>query len=126
MVDEKYVKELEETISRFMAPLKNIPFPIVIKAISGFSVIPFNQNDQSDKALLEKLVKAMKNATKTANQTGIFTNRPNEVGNHIEPFVRQALNDLGLSASTPFTTSGKHKAAGYPDIEIKEPDGRLM
>lgn len=125
MVDEKYVKDLEETISKFMAPLKNLPFPIVIKAISGYSVVPFNQNDKKDKTLLDKLVKALGKATKTANQTGIFTNRPNEVGNHIEPFVRDALNELGMKASIPTTPEGKHQSAGYPDVEMHDSDDRV-
>lgn len=125
MVDERYVKNLEETISKFMAPLRDIPFPIVIKAISGFSIVPFNKDDKSDKVLLEKLVKAMRKATKIANQTGIFTDRPNEVGNHIEPFVRDALNELDMKATIPLTKSGKHKSAGYPDIEILDTDRRV-
>lgn len=124
MTDEKYVRDLKETISKFMAPLKNVPFPIVINAISGYSVVPFNKDDTADEILLEKLVKAMKKATKAANRTGIFANRPNEVGNYIEPFVRNALNELGIKATIPTTTSGKHKAAGYPDIELRDSDGR--
>jgi hypothetical protein len=125
MVDGQYVKNLEETISKFMAPLKDIPFPIVIRVISGFSIVPFKKSNKADKALLEKLIKAMRKATKTANKTGIFTDRPNEVGNHIEPFVRDALNELGMKATIPLTKSGKHKAAGYPDIEILDTDGRI-
>jgi hypothetical protein len=125
MVDEKYVKDLEETISKFMAPLKDIPFPIVIKAISGFSIVPFNPDVKADRILLEKLIRAMKKATKSANQTGIFANRPNEVGNHIEPFVRDALNEIGMKATIPTTSHGKHKSAGYPDIELHDTDNRV-
>jgi len=124
-INEKYVKDLEETISKFMAPLKNIPFPIVIKAISGYSVVPFNSSDKKDRVLLEKLVRALSKATKTANRTGIFANRPNEVGNHIEPFVRDALNELGMKATIPTTSEGKHQSAGYPDVEMRESDGRV-
>jgi len=75
---------------------------------------------------LDKLIKAMKIATKTANQTGIFTNRPNEVGNHIEPFVRDAINIQGLKATIPITGSGKHKAVGYPDIEVRDNGGDVI
>ena len=124
-VDESYVRDLEEAISKFMAPLKDIPFPVVIKSLSGYSVMPFNQNDDVDRSLLQKLSKAMAKATKKVNEDGIFSNRPNEVGNQIEPFVRQALNDLGLTATIPKTKRGVHKSAGYPDIEIKEDNGRI-
>jgi hypothetical protein len=116
--DEKYIKELEETISKFLSPLKDIPLSVVIKALTGYSVIPFDKQDRADSELLEKLVKAMQRGSKAAYDEGIFTNRPNEVGNHIEPFVRMALNDIGVSASIPRTKRGIHKAAGYPDIEI--------
>lgn len=124
-IDENYVKELEQTISKLLAPLKDIPFPIVIKAISGYSVVPFYKTNSSDNALLSKLATAMQKAIKTANEEGIFTDRPNEVGNNIEPFVRDALNEIGLVATTPITTSGKHKASGYPDVEIREKSGRV-
>jgi len=86
---EKYIKELEETISQFLKPLKDIPFKIVIKAVSGCKVIPFDKDDPKDQQLLKDL---------NANQKGIFTRRENEVGNHIEPFMIDALNKIGLKA----------------------------
>ena len=54
MVDDKdkYIRELEGAISKFMAPLRNIPFPIAIKVISGFKVVPFRGKDKKDKELL--------------------------------------------------------------------------
>ncbi|HOO14494.1 MAG TPA: hypothetical protein PLF00_05125 [Candidatus Marinimicrobia bacterium] len=55
---EEYIKELEETISEFLKPLKNIPFRIAIKAISGCDVIPFNKNNPNDKQLLKDLIAA--------------------------------------------------------------------
>jgi hypothetical protein len=124
-IDERYVKYLEDTLSKFLAPLRDIPFPIVIKVISGHSVISFDRSDNADVALLERLTKAMQKATNTAHRVGIFTNRPNEVGNHIEPFVRDALRELGISATIPRTKRGIHRSAGYPDIEMKDIDGRI-
>ncbi len=77
---EEYIKELEETISEFLKPLKNIPFRIAIKAISGCDVIPFNKNNPNDKQLLMDLIAATRLAVKNANKSGIFTRRENEVG----------------------------------------------
>src|SRR5579875_652377 len=57
--NDTYVKDLEETISRFLMPLRDIRFSIVIKAITGFTVIPFDKKDASDRKLLEKLGKAL-------------------------------------------------------------------
>jgi len=115
---EKYIKELEEAISQFLKPLKNIPFKIAIKAMSGCKVIPFDKNNPDDEQLLRDLVKATKKAAKNANQKGIFTRRENEVGNHIEPFMIEALNEIGLKADRPETREGKKKAVGYPDIFV--------
>jgi len=124
--NEEYVKQLEETIAKFLEPLENIPFPIAIKAISGYRVIPFNNEDDVDKALLGRLIKAMKIATKTANEEGIFTARPNEVGNHIEPFVKDALLKVGVKeVDIPQTVKGTRQAAGYPDLFIRDVDDRV-
>lgn len=121
---EKYIKELEKTISQFLKPLKNIPFKIAIKAMSGCNVIPFDKNNPEDQQLLKDLIEATKIAAKNANQKGIFTRRENEVGNHIEPFMIEALNKIGLQADRPETKEGKKKAVGYPDIFVRDRNGR--
>ncbi len=126
MIDEqeKYIKELEEVLSKFLKPLKNIPFKIVIKAISGCSVIPFDKNNPQDQQLLKDLIKATKIAAKNAYQEGIATRRENEVGNHIEPFVIEALNRIGLKTDRPTTREGRKKSSGYPDIFVVDRHGR--
>ncbi len=121
---EEYIRELEETISQFLKPLKNIPFKIAIKAMSGYSVIPFDKNNSDDRQLLKDLREAAKIAAKSANEKGIFTGRENEVGNQIEPFVIEALNQIGLTADKPRTKEGKKKSVGYPDIFLKDRKGR--
>lgn len=121
---ERYIKELEETVSQFLKPLKNIPFKIVMKAISGCNVIPFDKNDPQDQQLLKDLIKATAVAAKNAYQKGIFTRRENEVGNHIESFVIEALNEIGLKADRPTTKEGKKKSTGYPDIFVIDRYGR--
>lgn len=121
---EKYIKELEKTISQFLKPLKNIPFKIAIKAMSGCNVIPFDKDNPRDQQLLKDLIEATKIGAKNANQRGIFTRRENEVGNHIEPFMIDALNKIGLKADRPETREGKKKAVGYPDIFVKDRNNR--
>jgi hypothetical protein len=121
---EKYIKELEGAISQFLKPLKNIPFKIVIKAMSGCEVIPFDKDNPDDRQLLTDLIEATKIAAKNANQKGIFTRRENEVGNHIESFMIEALNKIGLKADRPRTREGKKKVMGYPDIFIIDRKGR--
>jgi len=122
---EEYIQQLEKSLASFLKPVKDIPFSVAIKVISGHEVVPFNIEDQADKLLLSKLSEGINKATKVAYQVGIFTSRPNEVGNHIEPFVREALNGIGIKAEVPLTSNGKHQSAGYPDISIKDSGGRI-
>lgn len=123
--DEQYIKQLEETIKKFMAPLENIPFPIAIKAISGHEVIPFDKNNNDDKSLLEKLSEAALIAGREAQSEGISSKRPNEVGNYIEPFVKRALLGVGLKSDTPRNRIGRRQGMGYPDIEIIDSKNRI-
>ena len=95
MIDEEYVKELEETIAKMIKPLKGIPLKIVIKSLSGFEVLDFDKNDPKDKELLNCLVKALKNAVEAINKEGIDSARPNEAGNAVEFLLRKRLQLLG-------------------------------
>jgi len=123
---EDYIKQLEQAISRFLEPMKGIPFPIAIRALTGFKVLAFDISLAPNKKLLEQLNKAAELGGKKAFQEGIFTARPNEAGNHIEPFVVESLRYVGLKADKPISKSGKKKAAGYPDIQIDDQSGRRV
>jgi len=123
---EGYIMQLELTIRRFLEPLKGIPFPVCIKALTGFSVLAFDISDRLNKELLNELIRAAKLAGQNAFIKGIFTRRPNEAGNKMEPFVVDALRKVGLRADKPITKSGKKKTAGYPDIQIKDKHGRVV
>jgi len=109
MNQEDYIKQLEETISKFLAPIKGIPFPLVIKVLTSFEVLVFDIAVDKNKKLLEKLSKAAQSAAQKAFEEGIFTNRPNEAGNRIEPFVLDSLKEVGLKADRPLSKSGKKK-----------------
>lgn len=121
---DKYTKDLENVIKQMLRPLRNIPLNLVIEGISGFQIIPFDKLDAKDQSVLENLVKACNLAGKNVNAKGILRPRPNEVGNAIEPFVRDALRSLGYQASAPSTKSGGKKSTGYPDIEFVDEFGR--
>lgn len=45
MVDDEYVKQLEEVISKMLSPLKDIPLKIVIKSLSGYDILDFDITD---------------------------------------------------------------------------------
>jgi len=123
---EEYIKQLEQAISKFLEPMKGVPFPVVIKALTGFKVLTFNPLVEENKELLEQLSRAADLAGKEAFQKGIFTARPNEAGNRIEPFVIEALRLAGLKADKPISKSGRKKSAGYPDIQIEDQRGRII
>ncbi len=121
MLESDYVSDLENTVRAFLKPLKNLPFPVVIKALTGCQVLPFTKSDTVAGEFLEKLSQAAALAGENAFKDGIFTARPNEAGNQIEPFVLYALRQIGIKAFTPLTKAGKKKTAGYPDILVIYP-----
>jgi hypothetical protein len=113
---EEYTKRLENIIKQMLQPLKDIPFNLVIEAMTGKKVLSFDFTKPDHQEVLKLLKQAALSAGKEINKTGILRPRPNEVGNDIELYVRNALNLLGLNADIPIGPSGRKKATGYPDI----------
>jgi hypothetical protein len=95
--------------------------------MTGFDVIAFDKNDTKDKTLLMNLNKAATIASgAVAKSGGIDRARPNEVGNDLEPFIEDALKEVGYKdAGKPKGKSGKRKSAGYPDREFTD-NGRTV
>ena len=122
--DSQYIKALGKTIQSFLAPIKDVPFGVAIKVLSGHKILAFQKNDNANRKLLSLLAKAATQAGKNAHKDGIVSSRANEVGNKIEPYVKKALNSLRIAADTPLAKSGKRKATGYPDIEISYDNGK--
>ena len=118
---DDYTRKLEETLKRFLEPIKDVSFPVVIEVLTGYQVQRFDR--ERDENILKLLEVAAAQAGKEAAKKGIIADRPNEAGNRIEPFVIDALNEVGFAAGKPRTKSGKIKAAGYPDIEIQHESG---
>jgi hypothetical protein len=116
MKDDRYINRLETVIKGMLSPLRDIPFNIVIEAMTGKKVLSFDFKNPNHKELLALLERASQTAGQTVNDRGIRRPRPNEVGNDIEPFVRSALNSLGLKADVPIGPSGNKKSTGYPDV----------
>jgi len=115
--EEDYIKALEDALSGFLKPFKDIPFPVVIKALTGTRVLAYDPSNGELRELLDRMSKATSLAGREANETGIFTARPNEAGNQIEPFVVSALRQCGVKSIKPVSRKGRTKTAGYPDIE---------
>ncbi len=114
--DKDYTKNLENVIKQMLKPLKDVPFNLVIEGLSGKKVVQFDSKDKEHVVVLETLKKAAISAGREVNKAGIKRPRPNEVGNDIEKYVKDALNKNKLTADTPSVSSGERKSTGYPDI----------
>ena len=119
------VEELKKAIKQMHQRVKNIPLSLVIESLSECKIIPFDPDDEKDKSLLSDLIDVSNYAVSNINKNGISRSRPNEVGNDIEPFVKQSLRQHGYRADTPKTKNGGRKATGYPDIEFIDKFSRL-
>lgn len=116
MNNSDYTKKLENVIKQMLQPLKNVPFNLVIEAMTGKKVISFDFTRSDHQDVLEFLKQSALKTGKDINKTGILRQRSNEVGNDIEPYVRDSLNLLELNADIPTGPSKRKKAMGYPDI----------
>ncbi len=117
--DEK-LEYLDNLFQNIIKPLDNMPFETIIKGLSGYELLPFDEYKNAN--FLKKLRKAIDLCNKNIkNSGGIESARPNEVGNYMEQPVIDAINqlDCGLVANKPRTASGKVKNSGYPDIVIE-------
>jgi len=121
-----YSDELNGIISQMLKPLKGITFAAVIEGLSGFKVLAFDEGDVDDENILEILKKVAVKTAQKVNKDGILRPRPNEVGNDIEPFVKDSIVELGFKASVPTTSSGKKKSTGYPDLLFWDKKKRPM
>jgi hypothetical protein len=124
-MNETYINQLERVIKQMLVPIKGIPFKLVIESITETKLLPFEFDNPDDKALLDDLIIVAKISGEAINKFGILSRRPNEVGNKIEPFVKDSLNKLGLTAFVPESKSGKARSTGYPDICFRDKANRF-
>ena len=106
------------TLGELTKPEKQIPFKDVIEATTHFHVLDFDTNNPAHVALQKKIFTAAALAGTRAAKEGLLVERANEAGNRIEPFVRTALREAGLSARVPVNAAGAAQVTGYPDVEI--------
>jgi hypothetical protein len=124
MNDKRRIAELEAVLSQFLNPIKNIPFPFVIRSVCQHTLIAIDASEALDRQLVSDLVKVAERTGVLVGNSPIRRNRPNEVGNDIEPFVMAAARSVGLVAERPKTATGKLKSTGYPDILLTDGYGR--
>ena len=105
-------------LAELTRPARKIPFKEVILATTQHRILDFDTNNPAHVALHKRISAAAQAAARTARIEGLFAARANEAGNHLEAFVKAALQETGLLAHTPVTTHGGAQSAGYPDLEI--------
>lgn len=105
-------------LAELTKPAKRIPFKEVILATTQHRILDFDTHNAAHRALFQKLSAVAQAAAAKARADGLVSTRANEAGNHMETFVRAALQTAGLTARTPVTTTGDAQTTGYPDVEI--------
>ncbi len=97
----------------------------IIANLYNKEVFPISLSKSDDARLIKDLCNATLDAIHKMALNPIHKRRPNEVGNAIEVFIKNARNELkGYSAETPSTIDGVSRSSGYPDILIKDPTNR--
>ena len=124
MDDKEEIRILERALAQMLRPVKGIPFPVIVKSLSGQEVIPMNKENASDLDLLKKLENAIQFCIADLKSNPIRRPRPNEVGNDVEAYVMRALPPAGLMAVRPTSRTGLGKSTGYPDILIHDAERR--
>lgn len=124
MDKDKKLAALERIVAHMIEPLKDVPFDVVVKALSGHRLIPFDEKDPKDIELKDALRTAILDCTSSIKKAGVNSRRANEVGNMMERPVISAIQKVGLKARIPATKSGAAKATGYPDILVEDRHGR--
>ena len=71
MNNKNYTKKLENIIKQMLKPLKDIPFNLVIEAMTGRKVISFDFAKSEHKEVLELLKKSAIKAGNEINKTGL-------------------------------------------------------
>lgn len=90
------------------------PFHEVIRELASNEIIPLDDSEFGKDELCATLQRVAENASAEMAENPIIRPRPNEVGNDIEAYVKEALNaesDVSVVAMGPST--------GYPDIKIQ-------
>ncbi|WP_309398371.1 hypothetical protein [Cerasicoccus maritimus] len=94
-------------------------FPKLIKAISGYHVIPW---DGEQAAALQRAAEA---TLLSAQERPVKSGRVNEVGLAVEKRLQAALEAEGFVVDIPRTQSGRRQSAGYPDLVARK-DGEIF
>ena len=107
-------------IFRLHEEFNHISFADVVKASSGYDVLPIDPRDNNDLKLIDELNTAILGFTKYAKSSGarFQGNRINDVGKNFENAVQQAIDRTSI-------TINKLTKMGYPDFRLTQDSDRV-
>jgi len=114
-IDKLQLENLKAAAKIFLKPMEQLPFPVVVEAMTGHRVIPYIEEDDGD--LLAALSAACVKTVNDSEQTPVAANRPNDVSAKVETMLQDNLTEVGVTAERP-KPQGKRRASaqGYPDL----------
>lgn len=118
MSDSEKIKMLQSVIRKMLSPIKDVPLDVIISSFTGKEVIKIDFENEKDIRLIDKVKESAKFVFNDLKNNPIEKNRPNEVGNAIEAYIRRALEEVSLRVETPSGASKRKKATGYPDLLV--------
>ncbi len=102
--------------------LRQLPFPEVIRAATGTSVIPVERDDETDARVLKQIGAGLDEVLKRMNAPDAPVQsvaRINEVSSSFESMLRELMSATpGLSCDFPKTSEGRVQRSGYPDLRL--------
>jgi len=104
-------QEMRERIRGMMEGVKDVPLPVIVEALTGHRVRPWEGEAR------EPLVAAADRIKRLIEEGRIEAARMNEAGNKVENVVLEALRAGGFDATRAKTASGRTRTTGYPDLE---------
>ncbi|MEO0415690.1 MAG: hypothetical protein AAF226_12155 [Verrucomicrobiota bacterium] len=116
------VDSLIETVLESGSAFEDISFASVVRSSAGHEILPIDQSDEIDKALVSLIGESLDETFKLFNKPDSPTNderRINEVSSYFEDELRRLINaDEAFSCDYPKTGAGKTQRSGYPDLRI--------
>lgn len=115
---------MESALKHFLTPMSGLDFDVIVKALTGFDVLPLDGESPEGGAFLGSLERLCGTVMRDIHADPIIRPRPNEVGNDAEKYFVNAEIEAGATCAFAKTASGKGKMSAYPDLRF-ERDGAV-
>jgi len=97
-----------------------IPFSTVIEEVTGKKII--KANSEYIKGKLGILANCFNKIVENSKIRPIKVKRVNELGNALEPILKNQINTTKLKCGLPLTALGRKQSSGYPDLIMEDND----